>query len=110
MKIITKSPGHGREVVVGEVVDDTFIKPVHHHHYFKAWKSYGIQESVAQMLRAEGSVKRVRIDVLSHTDDTPKTGTYISNFEDWFSKEIRTKDWGGYGLQRFYPVRRMVKI
>ena len=67
--------------------------------------SIGIMENVIQQLTNEPSWVAIEVDVI----DGDYQGKYRASKEEWMSPDIRTDDCG-WGLQRFFPLKRMTKM
>jgi len=94
--------------VVGNFGEDgVYRKWVHGRQIFRmTGNSIGIMEDVIEKLKAEPSWVGVEVEVI----DGPYKGKYKSSKVAWLARDIRTGNYGGWGLQRFLPLKRMEKI
>lgn len=102
------SPTKGKDIVAGLYHDDMFFKlNMNPKHYFRKFKSYGMNEDVFQKLLELG-IKTVIFQVTSSNGEGPAVGVYESDMEDW--KQMRVDSGLSDGPQRHLPVRYLKRL
>jgi len=91
-------PKKGREVTVGEIQRDTFIKRTGKSHYMIKYRGYGISKLVLDKLSGLG-VKNIIVKTM--------TEEYHTSLETWLTEG--TLDNFGHGEQIFLGVAKMYR-
>ena len=96
--IRTYDPKKEKNVVVGYLYGNKFIKHAKKGHYMIKEKGFGLQEDVILQLSNFSDCDTVVIKT--------KAGDFYSAFEQWKVRPLKNY---GYGPQRFLPIKEMIR-
>lgn len=98
MRITTYDPKKNKEVFVGTLIGNVFIRKVSSKHFMRILQAYGIQKDVVEKLN--------RLDCEYVLFETNRR-KLLSAFNQWLGEDSKTLDFG-HGKQVFLPVNKMI--